>query len=74
MTVRFLRDYTVQGRDGTTYAEGEVRDDLSPQSEQHFINRNVAERAEKGAKSEPAESRSDSAEQAKQKRGRRASR
>lgn len=48
MPIRFLRDYTVQDREGTAYSKDEVRDDLSPASEQHFVNRNVATYVEAG--------------------------
>ena len=49
MPIRFLRDYTVQDRERTTYAKDEVRDDLSPASEQHFVSRNVASFVEAGS-------------------------
>ena len=48
MPIRFLRDYTVQDREGARYSKDEVRDDLSPASEQHFVNRNAAEYIEAG--------------------------
>lgn len=48
MPIRFLRDYTVQDRERTTYAKDEVRDDLSPASEQHFVSRNAASFVEAG--------------------------
>ncbi len=48
MAIRFLRDYTVQDRERTTYAKDEVRDDLSPASEDHFVSRNVAVYVEAG--------------------------
>lgn len=55
MAVRFLRDYTVQDRERTTYAKDEVRDDLSPESQEHFVSRNVAVYVEAGQrKPEPA--------------------
>ncbi|AOY88647.1 hypothetical protein BKP64_10955 [Marinobacter salinus] len=48
MAIRFLRNYTVQDREGVKYVQDEVRDDLSPASEQHFVNRNVAVYVEAG--------------------------
>lgn len=48
MPIRFLRDYTVQDREGARYSKDEVRDDLSPASEQHFVNRNIAVFVEAG--------------------------
>lgn len=56
MAIRFLRDYTVQDRERTTYAKDEVMDDLSPESQEHFVRRNVAVYVEAGQRNpEPAE-------------------
>lgn len=42
MAIRFLMDREVQDGSGTVFREGEVRSDLSPASERHWISRGVA--------------------------------
>lgn len=63
MAIRFLRDYTVQDRERTTYAKDEVRDDLSPESQEHFVSRNVAVYVQAGQRSEVPAKPEEAAEQ-----------